>query len=225
MVLYVIHGWTYTTKPWTKTIALLKEKDINIKMLNVPGLTAPSKKVWTIDDYVKWADQNIPAGAIALGHSNGGRILLNLCSQNPQKLKHLILLDSAGVYEKSTKRDLMRKFSKTLAPLKRVPYMQKVVHKLTGASDYSRAPENMKQTLANMIDSDKQLDLAKITTPTSILWGRADTVTPPRQAVTIHRAISGSTLKFFNDWSHAPYLSHPQELANAILNTIKEVKK
>lgn len=225
MILYVIHGWTYTTKPWTKTIALLKEKGVNIKMLNVPGLTEPSKKVWTIDDYVKWADQNIPDGAIALGHSNGGRILLNLCSKNPQKLKHLILLDAAGVYEKSAKRDLMRQLSKTLAPLKKVPYLQKIVHKLTGASDYSRAPENMKQTLTNVIDSDKRLDLTKVTTPTSILWGRADVVTPPRQAVIIHKSIPGSTLKLYNGWTHAPYLSHPQELAEAILKTLKGVKK
>ena len=225
MILYVIHGWTYTTKPWTKTIALLKEHGVNVKMLNVPGLTEPSSKVWTIDDYVKWADQHIPDDAIALGHSNGGRILLNLCSKKPEKLKHLILLDSAGVYEKSAKRDIMRKLSKTFAPLKKVPYLQKVIHKLTGANDYSKAPENMKQTLVNMIDSDKQLDLTKVTTPTSILWGRADTVTPPRQAAVIHQTIPGSTLKLYNDWTHAPYLSHPQELEKAIVEALKEVKK
>ena len=225
MVLYIIHGWTYTTKPWTKTIALLTEQDINVKMLNVPGLTAPSKKVWTIDEYVKWADQNIPDGAIALGHSNGGRILLNLCARNPKKFKHLILLDAAGVYEESTKRNLMRRLSKVFAPLKKVPYLRKVVHKLTGASDYSKAPANMKQTLANMIDSDKQLDLSKVTTPTSILWGSADTVTPPRQAAVMRRAIPHSTLKLYKGWTHAPYLSHPSELANAIIKTLKEVKK
>ena len=75
--LYIIHGWTYTTAPWTKTIELLKKSDIEVEMLHVPGLTSPSKKVWAIEDYVKWADQNIPDGAVALGHSNGGRILLN----------------------------------------------------------------------------------------------------------------------------------------------------
>ena len=225
MVLYVIHGWTYTTTPWAKTTALLKEKGINIKMLNVPGLTEPSKKVWTIDDYVDWANRNIPDGAIALGHSNGGRILLNLCARKPDKLKHLILLDAAGVYEKSTKRDTMRKLSKTFAPLKKVPYLQKVIHKVTGASDYSKAPENMKQTLVNMIDSDKQLDLTKIATPTSILWGRADTVTPPRQAAVIHQSIPDSTLKLYDGWTHAPYISHPKELTSAIIGALKEVKK
>ncbi|MBO7717988.1 alpha/beta fold hydrolase, partial [Candidatus Saccharibacteria bacterium] len=90
--LYIIHGWTYTVEPWRETLALLREKGIKVKMLNVPGLTTDSKKVFSIDDYVKWADSEIPDGAIALGHSNGGRILLNLCAKKPDKLKYLILL-------------------------------------------------------------------------------------------------------------------------------------
>ena len=89
--LYIIHGWTYTVEPWEKTLELLKNKGVKVEMLNVPGLTTESKKIWTIDDYVAWANRNLPDGAVALGHSNGGRILLNLCSKNPEKLKKLIL--------------------------------------------------------------------------------------------------------------------------------------
>ena len=83
--LYIIHGWTYTTEHWQKTLEILKKDGFSVKMLNVPGLTEKSKKVFKIEDYVAWADKNIPNGAIALGHSNGGRILLNLLSKNPKK--------------------------------------------------------------------------------------------------------------------------------------------
>ncbi len=214
--LYIIHGWTYTTAPWTRTIGLLEKKGIKVEMLHVPGLTTPSKKVWTIDDYVKWADRNIPKGSIALGHSNGGRILLNLCSEKPDKLKHLILLDAAGIYEISNKRDVVRTISKKMSFLKHVPGLTKIWHKLTGSTDYARAPENMKRTLSNMLESDRSLDLSKVLTPTSILWGAADTVTPPRQAEMMHVRIINSTLEIFPDWTHAPYLSHPVELAKAI---------
>ena len=106
--LYVIHGWTYTVAPWENTIKILKQHGIEIKMLHVPGLTSPSDKVWTIDEYATWADQNIPDGAIALGHSNGGRILLNLLSKKPNKLSHVILLDAAGIYEESKMSDVSR---------------------------------------------------------------------------------------------------------------------
>ena len=89
--LYIIHGWTYTVEPWKNTLEILRENGITVKMLNVPGLTEPSKKVYTIDDYVKWANQEIPDGAIALGHSNGGRILLNLCAKKPKKTTYCTL--------------------------------------------------------------------------------------------------------------------------------------
>lgn len=128
--LYIIHGWTYTTAPWTRTIAQLEKKGMKIEMLNVPGLTTASKKVWTIEDYVRWADRNIPTGSVALGHSNGGRILLNLCSEKPDKLKHLILLDAAGVYETSNKRDVARTLSKKFSFLKRIPGAAKIWHKI-----------------------------------------------------------------------------------------------
>lgn len=215
-VLYIIHGWTYTVAPWSRTIAMLEKKGLKVEMLHVPGLTTSSRKVWTIEEYMRWADRNIPDGSIALGHSNGGRILLNLCSAKPDKLKQLILLDSAGVYESSTKRDLSRGLSKKFGFLKQIPGFTKVWHKLTGTTDYARAPENMKRTLSNMLDSDAKLDLTKVTTPTSILWGAADAVTPPRQAEEMHAKIPHSNLEIFPDWTHAPYISHPSELARAI---------
>ena len=219
--LYIIHGWAYSVEPWAKTIELLEKEGIKVKMLNVPGLTTPSKRVWTIKEYASWADKNIPDGSIALGHSNGGRILLNLCSEKPDKLSKLILLDAAGVYEPSKKRDILRTLSKIGAPLKRIPLVEKVYHKLIGASDYHRAPENMKKTLTNMLDSDKNLVLAKVTTPTAIIWGESDNVTPPRQAHILKRKLTDATLEIHEGWTHAPYICDPSGLAKAIAKELR----
>ena len=87
--------------------------------------------------------------------------------------------------------------------------------------DYERAPENMKQTLTNMLESDQSLVLAKITTPTAILWGEADTITPPRQAHIVKRKLADSTLDLHEDWTHAPYICDPSGLAKAILKELK----
>ena len=221
--LYVIHGWTYTVKPWEKTIDILKhEYKIDVEMLNVPGLTTGSKKVWTIEEYANWADRNIPNGAVALGHSNGGRILLNLCSEKQDKLSHLILLDAAGVYEESKKREISRGISKVFAPLKKSALLRKIFHKLVGASDYDRAPENMKKTLSNMLESDKNLDISKVKVKTSILWGEKDSVTPLRQAEKMHELIEGSELLTYKNWTHAPYIADPAGLARAINKVMED---
>lgn len=223
--LYIIHGWTYTVEPWKNTLAMLRDNGISVKMLHVPGLTEKTDKVFTIEDYVDWADKNIPDGAIALGHSNGGRILLNLCAKNPEKLKYLILLDAAGVYEPSARKKFVEKVAKIGKPLKKVPIIDKAFHKITGSTDYSRAPENMKQTLANMLASDKDLDFSKVQTKTFILWGKKDTTTPPRQATAMYEKLPNAELKFYANWTHAPYISSPDELARALTALIKRIKK
>ena len=222
--LYIVHGWTYTVEPWRKTIEILRENGISVKMLRVPGLTEESKKVFTIEDYVKWANKEIPDGAIALGHSNGGRILLNLCAKKPEKFKYLILLDSAGIYEPSTKKKIVEKVAKLGKPFKKVPLIDKAFHKITGSTDYSKAPENMKETLKNMLASDKDLDFSKVTTNTFILWGKKDTTTPPRQATAMYEKLPNAELKFYANWTHAPYISSPEELARALTNLVKRIK-
>jgi putative hydrolase len=222
--LYIIHGWTYTVEPWNRTIKILNDKyQIKVEMLHVPGLTDPSKKVWTIDEYVKWADSLLPEDAIVLGHSNGGRILLNLLSRQPDRVSHLILLDAAGVYEPSKKRDILRKLSQILAPLRRVKILRKIIHKMIGAGDYDKAPENMKKTLTNMLDSDRNLDISKVKVKTDILWGEMDKITPPRQAKKMHQLIKKSRLKLFPNWTHAPYIVDPEGLAKTI-SIIMEIK-
>ena len=215
--LYIIHGWTYTVEPWAKTIEILRDKyKIEVKMLHVPGLTEQSQKVWTINDYVRWAKRELPDEAVVLGHSNGGRILMNLTIKHPKKLSHLILLDSAGIYEKSLKRDLLRGLSKAFGIFKRVPILRKVFHKLVVASDYAHAPENMKKTLANMHESDKDLDPSRIKVKTSILWGENDQITPLRQGKKLHELIKNSTFYSSEKWRHAPYIDDPKGLPKAI---------
>lgn len=223
--LYIIHGWTYTVEPWKTTLAILRENGLKVKMLNVPGLTQPSDKIWTIEDYVRWADAEIPDGAIALGHSNGGRILLNLCSQKPEKLKYLLLLDSAGVYEPSRKKQMVEKIAKMGRPLRKIPLVNKAFHRMTGTTDYSHAPENMKQTLVNMLESDKALDFSKVTTKTFLLWGKKDTTTPPRQATAMYEKLPNAELKFYANWTHAPYIADPEGLARALTTLVMRMKK
>ena len=109
-------------------------------------------------------------------------------------------------------------------PLKKIPILDKAFHRLTGSTDYSKAPENMKETLKNMLASDKDLDFSKITTKTFILWGKKDTTTPPRQATSMYEKLPRAELKFYANWTHAPYISNPDELARVLYNLVKRLR-
>lgn len=226
--LYIIHGWTYSIEPWTAVVSLLRTKGIEVKQLRVPGLTAESDAVWTIDGYVEWLHEELAGvkNPIILGHSNGGRISLNYLKKYPGSFSKLILLSAAGINvsnEKvSLKRKLFRIAAKVAKPLKYIPIVRKVAYRLIGGSDYDRAPAHMKKTLHNMLESDKSLDLSDIETPVSVLWGVNDAVTPVAQGRKMAKLLPHATLHEYEGWAHAPYITHPNELAAAIIEAMEE---
>lgn len=227
--LYIIHGWAYSIEPWEKTVECLRDDGIEVVQLRVPGLTSPSDKSWTIDEYVTWLDEELVGvkDPIVLGHSNGGRIAMHYLTTHPDRLKHLILLASAGIEvgsEKlSLKRRVFRVAAKIFAPLKHIPLLRKVVYRLL-RSDYGQAPKNMQVTLRNMLASDRDFDPSSIATPTSILWGEEDRTTPPRMGRKLHELLRNSTFKLLPDWAHAPYRTHARQLANEIIAIMENIR-
>ena len=223
--LYIIHGWTYKPEPWHEVIGELKKLGVDAELLRVPGLGTKSEKVFAIEDYVKWAREKLPKGSYALGHSNGGRILLNLLKDDPQYLKGIILLDSAGIWEKENRRLVLKALSKAFAPLKKSKFIRKAVHRVIGANDYENAPENMKKTLDNMINSDKALDITKVTTRAEIIWGEDDPITPLRQGKKMHGLLPNSNLTTKPGWRHSHYLVSTSELAAEIADKFQKLQE
>lgn len=223
--LYIVHGWAYSVEPWAATLEKLKSAGIEPIMLNVPGLTENSSKSWDIDGYVSWLGDKLKGEdkVTILGHSNGGRIIMNYAVKFPGKIDRIILLNSAGIYEesKNTKRKVLKVLAKLFKPLKYIPGVRKIAYRLIGASDYDRAPKNMKVTLQNMIDSDRDLRSEKIEAKVSLLWGSADKSTPVSQANKLHTLIKGSSLRIVEGWGHAPYKSHSKQLADEIIKIVE----
>lgn len=120
------------------------------------------------------------------------------------------------------KRKLFRIAAKIAKPLKYIPIVRKVVYRLIGGSDYDRAPAHMKKTLHNMLESDKLLDLSDIQTPVSILWGVNDPITPLVQGKKMAALLPHARMHEYEGWAHAPYITHPNELASAILAAMEE---
>jgi pimeloyl-ACP methyl ester carboxylesterase len=54
-------------------------------------------------------------------------------------------------------------------------------------------------------------DITDITTPTLLVWGLNDTITPPIVAHEFNRLIPNSQLKFIDRCSHAPMMEHPEK--------------
>lgn len=227
MKVFIVHGWTYTLDKWTELCAILRKSGMDVVQLHVPGLTAKSSEVWDIDAYVDWLSEQLKGEVkpIVIGHSNGGRIALSYASRYPDALGKLILIDSAGVYHgdlvSKTKRGVFKAAAKIGKPLAHVPIAKKVFYNAIGAKDYYKAPENMKQTMANMLAADQKLDFSKVKVPVELIWGDHDSATPLADAHKLQRQLHGAPLSVIPGAGHSPYANHAQEVAEVILWAVK----
>ncbi len=225
---YILHGWTYSTDKWQPLIAWLRQHGIEPVMLNVPGLTSPSTKVWDIKDYVAWLNnstQHETGPFILIGHSNGGRIALNFAIQYPRRLHRLILIDSAGIYHDEPSVRLKRFVFGLLAKIgkkfTRSRHLRTLLYKVARAEDYRQAPPNMRQTMANLQASDQHLRLASIRTPTTIIWGGQDKMTPLSDGQAMARHLKTDQLLIISEARHSPFFTHPAETGRIIRETLQ----
>lgn len=216
-----LHGWTYNVEKWNTFIALFKEKGIKLNLLKIPVLTKTSNKAWTLDDYVDWLKKEVGnKKVVLLGHSNGGRIALAFANQYPKSVEKLILIDSAGIYHNELNLRIKRYFYNKVAKIgkKLVPSasLRNLLYKIVGEGDYKDADPLQRQTMLNLIAQDLTPKLHSIQTPTLIIWGQYDTITPLADGKLTHQLISGSKFEIIKNARHSPQFTHPKEVARII---------
>ncbi len=225
--IYIVHGWTYSLDKWQQVCELLIRQGIEPVQLKVPGLSEKSDEIWDIDGYVEWLHSQLvnEQTPVVLGHSNGGRIALAYCQKYPDHFQKLILVDAAGIphdnWRPRAKIKILRILSKVGKPLARVPLIKKVFYKLIGAKDYNTAPPNMKLTMQNMLNTDNDLDLSKVTMPTTLIWGREDKSTPIADGQKMQELIANSSLHIIDGAGHSPHTSHPEKVTEIIVSALK----
>ena len=167
---------------------------------------------------------------ILLGNSLGGHIGLYHTKMYPKKIKALVITGSSGLYESAmgsgyTKRSDYEVIKKKAQD---VFYDPKIATKEIVDEVYETVNDRNKliKTLAiakSAIRHNMGKDLPKMETPTCIIWGKNDTVTPPEVAVEFHQLLPNSDLFWIDKCGHAAMMEHPEEF-NTILNTWLESK-
>lgn len=223
----ILHGWTKNLDKWDEFLKELDKKEIKYNFPKIPGLTGSLDKVWELKDYVNWLKNIVDkekGKIILVGHSNGGRIALAFTKLNPQKVEKLILIDSTGVYHNELplriKRAVFRTIAKIGKKLTSSNAIKNLLYKLARESDYKDLKDSAKQTMVNLISSDLRPILSQIQTPTLIIWGGQDTITPLSDGVLMNGLIKNSKLEIIDGARHSPQFTHPNQVAETITNNL-----
>ncbi len=237
--LVLIHGTGASLHTWEGWTEIL-EKDFKVISLDMPafGLTGPNpERVYTLEFYAKFLDsflEKIEVDKFSIaGNSLGGGIAWKYAALFPEKVKSMILVDPMGYPHRGEAPFALRlaankyssKFLKTVTP-KSLFYksLYEVYHNDDLVTDelinryydlYLRAGN--RQAFVDRAMSKETIDtteIARITTPTLIMWGETDEWISPLDAPKFKRDIKGSELITYSNAGHLPMEELPKLTAH-----------
>ena len=168
---------------------------------------------------------------ILLGNSLGGHIALLYTKLHPRKVKGLILTGSSGLYESAMGDSYPKRGSYEFIKKKceDVFYDPKTATKELVDEVFAIVNDRTKviKTLSiakSAIRHNMAKDLPNMKTPTCLIWGKNDPVTPPKVAEEFSELLPNASLYWIDKCGHAPMMEHPDtfnELLNNWLTTNK----
>lgn len=161
--------------------------------------------------------------AILLGNSLGGHIALLSTKLYPEVVKALVITGSSGLYESAMGESYPKRgdYDYIKKKAENVFYDPQIATKEIVDDVFETVNDRNKliRTLAiakSAIRHNMSKDLPKMKTPTCIIWGRNDNVTPPEVAEDFYRLLPDADLFWIEKCGHAAMMEHP-EAFNEIL--------
>ena len=174
-----------------------------------------------LDDLVQYVAQFIEVHkldkAILIGNSLGGQIALLYAWGHPEKVREMVLTGSSGLYENS--------FGGTFPRVKDYSYIREKVQNAFYKPEVA-TKEMVDEVYATIQSRTKSLSLiglaraaqrynvtdmlSRIFTPTLLIWGLQDTITPPEVALEFHDHLLNSEVIFLQHCGHVPMTEQPK---------------
>ncbi|PKA82372.1 pimeloyl-ACP methyl ester carboxylesterase [Ulvibacter sp. MAR_2010_11] len=168
---------------------------------------------------------------ILLGNSLGGHIGLLCTKLYPEKIKALVITGSSGLYESAMGESYPKRgdYDYIQKKAENVFYDPKIATKEIVDEVYATVNDRTKliRTLAiakSAIRHNMSKDLPHMNTPTCIIWGEDDNVTPPAVAKEFHELLPDSDLFWIAKCGHAAMMEHPNEFNDLLYAWLQERK-
>lgn len=224
-VLLLLHGLFGALSNFKDLIEHFKQNyKVVVPMLPMFDLDIFHTTVTGFEKYVhKFIEFKDYSNIHVLGNSLGGHVALLHVLKHPEKIKTLTLTGSSGLFEngmgdsypKRGDKDYIRKktevtfFDPKMATDELVDEVFEITNnRLKVIKILALAKSAIRNNLGD--------ELSGIKTPTLLIWGNNDIITPPFVAQEFNKLIPNSELHFIDKCGHAPMMEVPAEF-NSIL--------
>jgi proline iminopeptidase len=220
------HDYLHVSDVWDR---LARSRPVVMYDQRGTGRSAPVKK----DQSCTVADQVADLDALRahlgyeqfdlIGHSWGGLLAMAYAEAHPERVRRLVVVDSAAPRLQDTKIVLTDFYPDGGTPEKLDNYFRMLFYSPekrdeflghTGAMVFQRDVNEKISSDATKLDFGP--GLAKLTMPALVMTGRYDVNVAPSTAWKIHQAIPGSKFLAFERSGHLPFFEQPREFLNAL---------
>lgn len=223
----ILHGLMGGLSNFEGVMNLFPEKGYKVIIPELPIYDMPMLKT-NVKQFAKYVKKFIEfkelKDVILLGNSLGGHIGLLHTKMYPKMVKALVITGSSGLYESAMGDGYPKRGDYEFIKKKAqdVFYDPEVATKEIVDEVFATVNDRVKlvKTLSiakSAIRHNMAQDLPKMNTPTCIIWGENDGVTPPDVAELFHELLPDSDLFWMKKCGHAPMMEHPEEF-NTILD-------
>jgi pimeloyl-ACP methyl ester carboxylesterase len=222
--LVLVHGFGDSAETWSLVLPRLR-REWRIVVPDLAGfgrtpIPPEGMSFSVLTDYLSRVLDVVGVQKAALaGNSLGGAIAIRYAANNPERVSHLFLLDSAGLQPGATIHALQAKTREEARQMMKAVsgtyprYVPRFILDdiVRGAQDPARQQYR---------DSDEPTDaseyLSRIKAPTAVVWGDGDGLIPEEESARMHEEIEGSELIVLPGVGHVPQLQAPKRIAEII---------
>lgn len=231
--LVLLHGWGGNINSLQKLAEEIGEYAINpIYNLELAGFgdSQMPKPVMSTHDFAEYLNEfltnNKIKEPILIGHSFGGKTIIDAVSSKLIKPKAVVLICTSGIKPQNNLKKSASKLLKKLVPqsIQNNKKLKTVFYKyIIKETDYLNS-ESLKESLSLIVEEHYDDKLEKIKIPVLIIWAENDSYVPVWMGRKIHSLIKDSKLIIVPNSTHGLPLHKPKIVSEIIYNWILTLK-
>lgn len=205
------HGWGQDHRVFLPLATQIERAGSHV-LLDFPGFGAspPPPGAWGTEDYADavaaWLATLPRAPRVWVGHSFGCRVGLRLAARHPRSVDGLVLVAAAGLRRRRTLAQRLQLGArvatyKMLKQLGRMNFPVERWRNRLGSSDY-RSAGAMRPVFVRVVQEDLTEITRQVRCPTLLVYGSADTETPPEIGRRLEQLIPDARLVLVDGFDH-----------------------
>ncbi|RQP09627.1 MAG: alpha/beta hydrolase [Chryseobacterium sp.] len=228
----LLHGLMGGLSNFEKMMEYFSSEGFRILFPQLPiyDLSVLNTNLTSISKYViRFVEDQIQEPVTLVGNSMGGHVGLITALERPDIVKNLVLTGSSGLYERAFGDSFPRKSDKEYIRRKTEEVFydpatatDELVDEVFGVVNDRGKGIKTVMLARSAIKHNMERDMPNIKTPTCLIWGKQDNVTPPDVAETMHKLIPNSDLYWIDRCGHAAMMERPDEFNRILHNWLKD---